>query len=223
MALFSVLIIFFIGGIVQGDPAPPVLRLKIISDFSLFAIVLYVIGTIIAVYILKNYLNSKGLNFAEIGISKSFPMASILYIILGVIVGALIYSLVDKGLQLIYVPIYWRSAKSSTLILNTPMDYLLTFIFAIIIGPICEEIIFRGYVLTTFLRRVYKISTAIFLSSLIFASVHIYHGAGVLIFIFLWSFIPSFLYLKYKSLYPAMIMHALNNVIAYIFVPIFFH
>jgi len=221
--IFSTLIIFIIGGIVRGDPAPPILRLNIVSDFSLFAIILYVIGSMVAVYILKNYLNIKGMSLSDIGITKQFPKSSFLYIVVGIIIGSFLYTLVEYLLQLVNVNMYWRSVKTTYIILNTPVDPILTIIFAVIIGPICEEIIFRGYVLTTFLKKGYKNYTAILLSSLIFTSVHIYHGPGVLLFIFFWSFIPSILYLKYKSLFPAMLMHSINNTIAYILVPIIFH
>jgi membrane protease YdiL (CAAX protease family) len=220
--VFSTFIIFAIGGIVQGDPAPPVLNLKIITDFSLFAIILYVIGSAIAVLILKGYLKQKNLNLFNLGLSKNFPPSSFLFSLAGVVVGVLIYSAIESVLESLNINMYWRVQREAHLILRTPTDYLLTILFAVIVGPVCEEIIFRGYILATFVEKGYGKLSAIVWSGLIFSSVHIYHGPGVLLFIFLWSFIPAILYLRYGNLYPGIIMHALNNAIAYMLVPVLF-
>jgi len=83
-----------------------------------------------------------------------------------------------------------------------------------------EEIIFRGYVLTVFLQKGCKTFIALLLSAFVFASIHYAFGPGLMLYILFWTFIPSLLYLKFKSLYPAMLMHSLNNLLVYIILPL---
>lgn len=60
----------------------------------------------------------------------------------------------------------------------------------------------------------------VLLSAMIFTSTHIFLGLGMLVYIFLWAFIPAFLYLKFDSLYPAILFHVLNNLIAHVLLPL---
>ena len=92
-------------------------------------------------------------------------------------------------------------------------------IATILMAPVIEEPFFRGYLLTALLKKMGSAPMAVCLASLIFMSVHVLMGPGILIYVFLWSLIPSYLYLRTGSLYPAMLMHALNNIFAYVVLP----
>jgi hypothetical protein len=102
----------------------------------------------------------------------------------------------------------------------SPLDFSLLLAGAVILAPLLEEILYRGYVLTA-LRERMRTFSALVLASLIFTSVHATIGPGIMVFIFFWAFIPSLLFLRFGNLYPSMLMHALNNLIAYILIPLF--
>jgi membrane protease YdiL (CAAX protease family) len=63
-------------------------------------------------------------------------------------------------------------------------------------------------------------AAAFSIAGLVFASAHIFVGPGTILIIFLWSFIPAYLFLKCGNLYPAFCFHILNNCVAYVVFPL---
>jgi membrane protease YdiL (CAAX protease family) len=89
-----------------------------------------------------------------------------------------------------------------------------------LIGPFVEETLFRGYILTAWKERFGTIA-AWTASIAFFALLHfIPFGLGAVILILPWSIVPTLLAWKSKSLWPAFIMHAANNAIAYAIIPL---
>ncbi|MCJ7459629.1 MAG: CPBP family intramembrane metalloprotease [candidate division Zixibacteria bacterium] len=220
--IFSSLVIGIIAASALGPPEPVVLKWGI-GDFSIFAISLYCIGSLIAVGVLYLLLKERGLNLKDIGLKGKLSLPSLGYALIAVIVAFILYPSIEALLKTMSVSMFWRPEKVTPLKLISVFDFLLVLLFAVILGPIVEEIIFRGYIFTAFLQRMKKPIFAFFLSALIFTSVHIFLGPGVMVFIFFWSFIPAYLYLKFNSLYPAILFHMVNNFIAYIVFPLFFY
>lgn len=87
-----------------------------------------------------------------------------------------------------------------------------TLLMVCIIGPILEEVLFRGLILDGFLNR-YGAVKAIFWSAFLFGLFHLNP----------WQFIPGFtiglflgwLYLKTRSLVPVILVHMVNNSLSY--------
>lgn len=80
---------------------------------------------------------------------------------------------------------------------------------SVILVPITEEIVFRGFVLRR-LREKYRLGTAVVISSFLFAVVHFnkdFLGA------FLMGIILAVLALRFSSLYAPMIVHGVYNAI----------
>ena len=77
-----------------------------------------------------------------------------------------------------------------------------------VLGPILEELLFRGAI-TKILLKKYKPAKAIILSGLIFGIFHLNPvqvvGAALVGFVFAW------MYYKTKSLLPGIVMHIVNN------------
>jgi membrane protease YdiL (CAAX protease family) len=82
-----------------------------------------------------------------------------------------------------------------------------------VLGPVVEEIYFRGFIYLL-LRKYLKISSAMLLSALIFTIVHV----SIVNFpaIFLAGFLLAYFYEKYLSLPLVMIAHGVNNTVAVI-------
>jgi len=220
--VFSSLVIGIIAGAVQNDPEAAVLMWGIVKDFSIFALTLYCLGTLLAVFILYLLLKEKGLNFDSVGIKGKLSFRASGFAIIGLAVAFTLYPAVETLLKPFGVSMFWKPDQVVPLNLTSAPDVVLTFLFAVILGPIVEEIIFRGYVLTAILQKKERKLMAIVLSALVFTSVHAYLGPGVMVFIFFWTFIPAFLYLKFDSLYPAILFHVLNNFVTYIIFPLFY-
>jgi len=89
---------------------------------------------------------------------------------------------------------------------NTPIVILILGVG--IIAPIVEELIFRGFVFAR-LRSVFSIWSAIIIQAIFFA---VFHGNIIQIsYAFFIGIILGILVYKSNSLYPAIILHILNN------------
>ncbi|MCP4180065.1 MAG: CPBP family intramembrane metalloprotease [bacterium] len=86
----------------------------------------------------------------------------------------------------------------------------LVFIFSVLIAPFIEEIVFRR-VIFTFIERMFGILPAIIATSLIFAFLH--GGIIQIIPLFILGSVLQYLYIKYNSIYPSILLHSFHNLI----------
>ncbi|HJO92120.1 MAG TPA: CPBP family intramembrane glutamic endopeptidase [Victivallales bacterium] len=86
----------------------------------------------------------------------------------------------------------------------------LVFLFSVFIAPIIEEIVFRR-VIFTFVERMFGILPAVIATSLIFSFLH--GGIIQIIPLFILGSILQYLYIKYNSLYPSILLHSFHNLI----------
>ncbi|WP_257150954.1 CPBP family intramembrane glutamic endopeptidase [Bacillus wiedmannii] len=76
------------------------------------------------------------------------------------------------------------------------------------VAPICEEILFRGFILSRFTYK-FGIKKAVIFSSICFGVLHLNNVFGTTIF----GIISCLMYLKTKSLFPSIVAHMVNNII----------
>lgn len=86
------------------------------------------------------------------------------------------------------------------------------FLVIVLIGPICEEVIFRGIILEG-LAKTYPPTKAIILSSIIFGFVHL--QPLQIISTFFMGLVLSWVYLRTKCLWICIIIHMINNIITF--------
>ena len=91
---------------------------------------------------------------------------------------------------------------------------ILGILAGVILAPITEEIIFRGVVLRSMLKMRWHPWVAIPLSALIFSFIHgtTYQTIDILPF----GIIVGWLYWRTKSLLPGIVIHIVNNFIAFV-------
>jgi uncharacterized protein len=92
-----------------------------------------------------------------------------------------------------------------------PLTTYATLLAAVFVAPFCEETFFRGFVFMGFTRAMPLIWAIIF-SSLIFAVAHADPGSFAVLFII--GLALAFLRWRTHSIWPGMMLHALNNGIA---------
>jgi membrane protease YdiL (CAAX protease family) len=102
----------------------------------------------------------------------------------------------------------------------TPRGIVLQGVAMVLVGPIAEEIFFRGYVLEQ-LRKLARSSVALLIHSLLFASWHLYtwglfSSIAVLnsVFAFFFGMILGGWRIRFKSLLPLLLAHILFNATA---------
>ncbi len=81
-----------------------------------------------------------------------------------------------------------------------------------LVAPFCEEILFRG-VLFAWLRRHWNLSLSMIASAAVFAAVHVI--PAVMPEIFILGLVMAWLYERSGSIYPAILLHVTNNLIAF--------
>ncbi len=90
---------------------------------------------------------------------------------------------------------------------------VLMFLLIGIIGPVMEELLFRGIILDGLLKR-YDPWSAIMISALFFGLIHL--NLIQFIFGFVFGLLLGWVYWKSRSLVPAIIIHALNNSLSFL-------
>lgn len=91
-------------------------------------------------------------------------------------------------------------------------EYVAAFFVLVVLAPLFEEIIFRGY-LQKRLRETRGVVFSIVFSSLIFAVLHF--QLNVIISVFVLSLFIGYLREKFDSIWPGVMVHALRNGLAY--------
>jgi membrane protease YdiL (CAAX protease family) len=89
------------------------------------------------------------------------------------------------------------------------ISFIIFSISKVFLGPIFEEIIFRG-IIYKLLKRTYSTLFSVFFSSLLFTLVHFnYAGNGIIVFVY--GVLFCLMYFKTKSLLAPIVFHILIN------------
>ena len=139
---------------------------------------------------------------------------------------ALIYSLVAYVILYLVLTAYSYAFQISPpeefikLMQATP--FVLNFLMVVIGAPIVEELLFRGFLFSQLKTTKLGINGSIILTSLIWTSIHLQYDLFLLIPIFLIGLLLGYLMHKYNSLYLVIIVHALHNLQATLFIEFFY-
>lgn len=95
---------------------------------------------------------------------------------------------------------------------NTQTQKTLAFIALVLIPPVLEETIFRGFMLAAFAKSFGYVWGAI-LSSVIFALAHGQANVGVYTFVL--GLVLCAMYIKFRSIIPGIMLHMVNNGLAF--------
>ena len=150
-----------------------------------------------------------------LGFSKAQLWASLGWIVGGMIVVyllGLVYSLVithfNLGLQT-------NAETLQQTAQYAPITTICTLIGAVFIAPFCEETFFRGYLFAGLLKGMH-VWLAALIAAVLFTIVHGDIGSAVLLFAI--GLILAAMRYRLGSIWPGMVLHALNNGIAAIFI-----
>jgi membrane protease YdiL (CAAX protease family) len=90
----------------------------------------------------------------------------------------------------------------------------------VLIGPLGEEILYRGFLLSWLWGRLKNPWAAGLLATIIFAVVHI-PGFGLrgALYILLWTPLIAALFINRRCIYPCFEAHLVNNMFAYVLIP----
>ena len=174
-----------------------------LSIVSVSVVVLFVAARVMFKISLVPMLRPKAAYFS--GGIKWFSASMSINVLVSFVVGILVYVLGTIGVVVPESDFSMTDSSLGTLIMQ--------FLYVVAIGPVCEEFIYRGLVIT--LLKPYGKGLAVFFSAFIFG---LMHGnipqfaatfAGGLVF--------AAVAVKYDSIVPTLVMHILNNIAASIY------
>ena len=178
---------------------------------------LYGSGAFIAFLALWKLLVRRGLSLADIGFVRRISAKEALYAVAAFILAFMLYLPVQRLMEAVGLTMFW-SGKATSGGLGAPIDIALLFIGAVVLGVIGEDFIYRGYLLSMFRERL-AAPWAVTAAVLVFAVVHLPIGPGVTVYMLPWGLISCLIFLKFRSLAPCILFHALNNLVAYLVLP----
>ncbi len=212
---FTTFVFVVFGMLEQGDPTR-LIKARF-GDVPLFAFAVYTIGLLVALLVLRYLLGRRQLGWRDVGVTGRLSGTAVLYAFGGWLVAFFLFYFVETALASVGVRMFWNEGDFFGL--DTIWRVIGICLATLVIAPIAEEILYRGYVLQALLTK-FSPPLAAILSALIFASIHIAIGPGMVVYLFLGGLIPAFLYIKFRSIYPCVLMHFLNNIVAYVVIPL---
>jgi len=179
--------------------------------------VVYVIFVCLVVAIVVSILKTRGWKMSDIGFkrpNKNMMLIGLLFLAIGMFVIFPISMLINKALHV--------EMKGIDYTIKNVADVLVAVLACSVIGPLGEEILFRGFLIKVAQQKITNKWVVGILALLFFAVIHIPFGIAGMIFITLWAILPIFLFMYYDNIYPGYLMHALGNLWAFLFVPLLF-
>lgn len=96
---------------------------------------------------------------------------------------------------------------------SSPLDIALAAIALVLIAPVIEELLFRGFLLQTFLGR-FKPLLASLLVAVFFAVIHFeFQSLAIILFL---ALVLNWIFMRTKSIVPCIAFHMANNALAFV-------
>ena len=121
-------------------------------------------------------------------------------------------------LSLVYnVFAYYFNFLLKTSLFDNNNNLIITLISTCLIGPIIEELMFRGIIYNE-LKNKYKIMKAILMTTIFFAVIHF--NIIQILYALAIGFILIFVYEKYKNIKAPIVLHMASNITTTLFIPL---
>jgi membrane protease YdiL (CAAX protease family) len=194
-------------------------QMKSLAAFPMFPFLVYAFCNWIVIAVGYALLRRRGINWSDIGFTN-FRWSDLIYA-----VGTTLIEL------FVIYPVAMLFAASLRLEEMTGMSYSLTaqiniisaILFPVVLAPLAEDIIFRGFLLSVLRQRIRSLWLVGFIGVLLFAIIHVpYFGWTGAILILLWTPLSVGLFFWREGIYPPYVMHVLNNLFAYVAAPLLF-
>ena len=173
------------------------------SIFSMTALVVFIIWR----------MNKRNIDLVELG-SLDLKKKDIFY--------GTLFLAIFIGLEEIYMWVLDLEMPEGfiTFMLSEPI--ILSLISVIIIAPIAEEFLFRGFLYSQLKRTKLGPWGAITLSSLLWTVIHFQYEILILLVLFVFGIFLGYLRMAYNSLSLPIILHAINNAFAFFLIYFFY-
>lgn len=219
--IFSQVIAAFLVGLFESLANPGKRALDLLNNSNSAQFFYILIAEGLAAWLVFWLVKRRGLNLAAIGLGRRPAWKDLKFAAGGALV---FYGLIIAGTVLLsfFVPQSQLNKQQdlgfNNLISST--DHIMAFFSLVIIPPLGEEILMRGY-LYSGLRKAWKFWPALLVTSLLFGLAHLDGGAGGSLVwaasfdTFMLSAVLVYLREYSGALYAGILIHATNNLVAY--------
>jgi len=191
-----------------------------ITDRALWSVTVYALCGAIVTTVLLRALAHRGWTLAELGWRAPENGAAYGAALAGVAGVILLWLPVAAVAAVTGLPMFWE-ARPSFVSPHTGVELVVAALVGVIVVPLVEEPLFRGYVLQALAAR-WQWQLAVLGQAVLFGLYHVFVGPGMMLYTFLWAIVPGLLAWRWRSLWPCLLFHALNNVWADLLVPMLF-
>ena len=159
------------------------------------------------------WLQKRRTSLEDLGLQRGPDLIDFAWVPAGVLVYVVLTAVV-AALSLVLLPFIDHSQVQQTGFsgISTQSEYILAFLSLVVIAPVAEEVLFRGYLMGK-LRKSMPVWAAIIITSLLFALVHFQWNVALDTFAL--SIVLCLLRLVTKSLWAPILLHAMKNGLAF--------
>lgn len=105
--------------------------------------------------------------------------------------------------------------------ITDPATFVLITFYAVLIGPLCEEIVFRGFGMGVLIARGVNRWLAGGITLVLFLSIHwLPFGPGGVLLVLPFSILVTVLRIASGNLTPGLMLHMMNNTVAFLVLPL---
>jgi len=175
---------------------------------------LYLIVAALGLGLVAMYLRKYGVGWEAAGWRRVSVRRAVTYL-----VGILLVFMLSIGVILTLVSVLVPGFNASQAQTNDftatthGSGHSLSLIALVLLPPVLEETIFRGFIFPAIAKRAGMVWGAI-LSSVLFGIAHL--QANVSVYTFVLALLLCFMYVRLKSIVPGIFVHMLNNYLAFI-------
>lgn len=173
----------------------------------------------ITVWLVYRALKARNISLAAIGLTKKPKLKHCIEALRAYIIYFVVFLVVFTFVEWLGII---DTSQAQQLGFSNPngFDLVLTFVSLVILPPIAEEVLFRGYLYQGLKKHAPKV--AAILTSILFAAAHLEFGTGLplnwaaAMDTFVLSVVLIYATNRSKSLWPAIFLHALKNCFAFV-------
>ena len=175
----------------------------------IFEVVVVLVEISMILWLVKKY----KIGLSDFGLRRFKIFKAALYILLALVMFTALVSIVFIIVTIIFPNFNATQSQAIADEFGTSrIGIILSFVMTVIIAPVIEEIYFRGLMLPAVTKR-FGWGMGVIISSSLFAVLHM--QANVMVYTFILGVFLCFMYIRLKSIIPGILLHAINNSIAF--------
>jgi uncharacterized protein len=202
-----------VGVLAHFVPAVHHLTQQIVGGDVVVGFGLDLVNAATAMGVISLYLRKYGVGWQALGWRRVSLLKAVGYILAVLVVFIMTADLLIWLVSVLVPSFNPNQAQQNDFITSRSNHHDIAIIALVLLPPVLEESIFRGFIFPALAKRTGLVWGAI-LSSAVFGFAHLQANIGIYTFVL--GLVLCFMYVRLKSIIPGMALHMLNNCLAFI-------